>query len=71
MYGASARKRKFSHFTDLVGLLQGCPPPQNSGLGLGLGNRTMIALVGNTLGLELKKFEDCWYYNLHWIKKYL
>ena len=31
----------------------------------------MIALVGNTLGLELKKFEDCWYYNLHWIKKYL
>ena len=31
----------------------------------------MIALVGNTLGLELKKFEDCWYYNLHWIKKCL
>ena len=53
--------------------VQGCPPPQNYvlGLGLGLGNRTMIALVGNTLGLELKKFEDCWYYNLHWIKKYL
>ena len=31
----------------------------------------MIVLVGNTLGLELKKFEDGWYYNLHWIKKYL
>ena len=31
----------------------------------------MIALVGNTLGLELKKFEDGWYYNLHWIKKCL
>ena len=28
-------------------------------------------LVGNTLELELKKFEDGWYYNLHWIKKCL
>ena len=28
-------------------------------------------LVGNTLGLELKKFEDGWYYNLHWIRKCL
>ena len=31
----------------------------------------MIVLVGNTLGLELNKFEDGYYYNWHCIKKCL
>lgn len=37
-----------------TGLHQGWAPHHNYGLGLGFGNQTMIVLVANSLGLELK-----------------